>query len=343
IVILTFIVAILLTIIMVSRIRKTLKIRKINKYLKEFEDVLTEFIFEEDVYEVGSDPYTGLLNQLRGVQRSSWKREAFVKVVMRLHRDFKGLPAKRLELLYKDLSLETFAQRKFRYSSWYEKAAVLAELGQMQIENSLPFAVEYIDHYNKILREEAQFAAIKMGGVQNMQFLVKVRRPISHWQQTRIMQELDNFPLDQIPSFYYLLDARNPTVKVFALKLIAKYRQLDQPELLVELLSDPRENIRLTALQTLVEIDYYEGVDRITAKTKEQPKEHWPQFLAAVGKLGSPDHIEWLSEFLVYSDYTVVMSALRSMIQLGFILSPSSKQPEFVKELYKHARYELIR
>ncbi len=334
--------SVILIIILRSRIIKTRKIHLQVKYKEDFEGLLTAFIFEEEEYAADSDNYKNFVKQLTTNARNELKREVLVATILLLHRDFKGAPEQRLVKLYADVGLQHYAFKVIKYGSWYEKAFEFTELGQMQVENGLPLVLEYVNHYSTTLREEAQFAAVRMGGVENMRFLQTLRVSISEWQQTRIMQELDLFPLDQIPSFYYLLDAKNASIVIFGLKLIAKYRQTDDPDKLIGLLYHENVKVGLCALDCLIAIDHYPAADELPNLFYTHDAEYQPTIITALGLLGNETHMPFLEALLENTDYDLVMATTKSLIRLGFTLSPSTGLSDFNKEIYKHARYELV-
>ncbi len=335
-------IAIICLIILISRLRKTRRARLLKKYTERYEDIVTAYVFDEEAHAIGTDTYNNLVRQLKKELKRSLKRSAFIKLILSLERDLKGDPAKRIIQLYSDIGLEKYALKSVKFGSWYQKAFEFTELGQMKVEKSLPVILKYLDHYNVILREEAQFAAVRMGGVENLVYLKTIKQPVSVWQQTRLMHELDQFPLNTIPSFYYLLEAKNETVVIFGLKLIANYRQTENPDAILALLVSESTKLRIAALEALVGIDHYPAIDLIISSFKQQEEENWPVFVNAIGHLGDKDNIPFLLELLDHNNYEVVMEATKALIRLGYQIAADTTLPNFNKEIYKHARYELI-
>ncbi len=333
---------IILIIILKSRIQKTRKIYLQEKYKEEFEGLLTSFIFDEEEYELGSDNYNEFVKALKKNARNALKHEVLISTILLLHHDFKGSPAQRLVKLYHDVGLQQYAFRQIKFGSWYEKAFEFTELGQMQVQEGLPLVLDYIDHYSTVLREEAQFAAVRMGGVENIRFLSTLNKSISDWQQTRIMQELDQFSNEEIPSFYYLLDARNDTTIIFGMKLIAKYHQIEDQVKIAGLLWHENIKVAVAAMECLIDLDYFPVADDLPNLFYTHTEEYQPLVLRALGRLGNKSHIPFLEGMLTNEDYDIVMEATKALIRLGYVLSPSTTLSDFNKEIYKHARYELV-
>ncbi|MES2628634.1 MAG: HEAT repeat domain-containing protein [Bacteroidota bacterium] len=333
---------VILLVILRSRLIKTRKIQLQEKFREEYEALLTEFVFDEEEYEVGEEKYNALVFRLQRAAKNDIRREVLVATILFLHHDFKGAPEKRLVRLYQDVGLEKYAFRAIRYGSWYEKAFEFTELGQMQVNHGLPLVLNYIGHYSTVLREEAQFAAVRMGGVKNLEYLSELNRSVSDWQQTRIMQELDQFPLEDIPSFYYLLDAKNDSIIVFGLKLISKYRQLDNPDKMVGLLWHENLDVGVAALSALVAIDHFPVADDLPNLFYSHDEQFQPEVIRAIGLLGNDSHIPFLEELLQRNDYDLVMAATKALIRLGYTLPANTTLSSYNKEIYKHARYELI-
>lgn len=313
-----------------------------EKYRDEFETKLTAFIFEEEEYAPDTENYLSFVSYLKQSAKSDLRREVLVSTILFLHHDFKGVPEQRLVRLYQDAELEKYAFRTIKYGSWYEKAFEFTELGQMQIVDALPMVHDYVDHYSTVLREEAQFAAVRMGGVKELEYLATLKRPISEWQQTRIMQELDEFSQNEMPSFYYLLDAVEDSIIVFGLKLISKYRQTEDPKKLISLMWHENLKVGITAVETLIALDLESGADELLNLFYSHDKENQPLVVRAVGMLGNEDHIPFLKDLLADDNYELVMEATKALIRLGFVLPANTELSTFNKEIYKHARYELV-
>ncbi len=328
--------------IFISRLVKAREHRLHVKFSKEFEDQLTEFIFDEEKFENESEDYKQLVRGIKGKLRRRLRRRVFAKVILLYHRDFKGIPERRLEKLYRDLNMPKQAFNDLRTGSWYEKAFIFTELGQMGISEGLPTVLRYANHYNTVLREEAQFAAVRMGGAVNISFMVNLKIPISGWQQTRIMQELDRVDLSEIPSFLYLLDAKSPSVVAFGLKLLAKYRQIEDPEKISTKFWDENEEVRMATLFCIRETEIYSCAGMLMTQYKNETPDVQYEILNTLGFIGDERTIAFLEDFLYEDRYNIAYPATRSLVRLGFKLSPSTSIPSFNRELYKHTRYELF-
>jgi len=328
--------------IFISRVSKAREYQLQTKYSKIFEDQLTEFIFDEERYAEGSPDHLELIKSLRRQIKVKLRRRVFGKAILLFHRDFKGIPEQRLEKLYRDIGMSKYAIGDLREGSWYEKAFIFTELGQMNIAEALPIVLKYTNHYNSVLREEAQFAAVRMGGAVNISFMADLELPVSGWQQTRIMQELDRVDLAQIPPFFYLLDAKNASVVAFGLKLLAKYRQVDDPEKIMAKIHDEQEEVRLAALFCIRETEMYSAANRLIERYPKETPEVQQEILNTLGFIGDEEVIQFLEDFLYEDTYNIAYPATRSLVRLGFKLSPDSGIPSFNKELYKHTRYELF-
>ncbi len=334
--------ALLFILVFRSRIIKSRKLSQQTRYSRKYEQLLTEFIFDEETYAPETEAYRKLVLSLRRQTSRYLPRRVFAKVILLFHRDFKGQSEERLAQLYRDMGMPAHGFKDLRQGSWYQKAFIFTELGQMGINEGIKVVMSYANHYNSVLREEAQFAAVRMGGAVNINFMVKLKVPVSGWQQTRIMQELDRVNLNEIPSFYYLLDSENPSVVAFGLKLLAKYRQIEDVDKMVSMLNHPNIDVKLATLGCIKETEVSSCIPFLIEQFPNQILEVQEAILDTLGYIGDQDTMAFLEQFLRDENYRTGYPGMKALVRLGYKLAPNLNLPIFNKELYKHTRYELF-
>jgi HEAT repeat protein len=343
IVVLMFLSVVFIAQILISRIVKTRYDRLKAEAATRIEALLTDFVFDEEHYSRNSDRYRKLVADLKKDSRRRYSRKILVQVILSLHRSLRGDSEDRLQHLYIDLKIKNKALQILRDGEWYEKAFIIKELSQMNAKEALPVIMKYINHYNRVLREEAQFAAVNLGGLSNLDFLLTVKNPISEWQQTRILQQLEQYFHNQLPSFYYLLKAENDTVVIFALKLINYFRQMGDFNDLIRVFKKDDEKIRLTAIDCMMRLEEADGSEFLRQVFAAQSRLVQIRIIEALGVLGSDNDYVFLSRFLRSPDYGYAMAAARSLLRLGFAAPTENLHlEELNNNIFLHAQNEIL-
>src|SRR5690606_13237466 len=205
---------------------------------------------------------------------TSLGRRTFIKILMELHGNLTGESAVFLENIYKDLGFKKYAIQKVKKGKWFEKCYAFMELSEFDEKDTADLILKFTDVKHKTLRDEAQFALIRLLGIPGLKFVPKISTIMSDWQQLRILEQLKRMHRDDIPSFIPWLKNENFSVVVFALKLIAFFNQVDAVEETKKLLHHEHDKVKLNALRTLNRL----GTDEIT-----------PFIISNYDKLGTPE------------------------------------------------------
>lgn len=316
-----------------------------DKYKNKFEEILTSFLF--DVHnDRESNEYKKMLSDLKEDFDTSLKRKTFVASLIELHKNLQGESAKSLELLYKDLGLKKFAFKQIKKGRWFTKALAFLEVSQFDVKDAGDMIMKYADHENKILRDEAQFALIRLLGVRGLSFVPKVKTIMSDWQQLRIMEQLKRMHRDEIPSFRPWLKNSNYSVVVFGLKLATYFNQVDAEPDIIALFDHEEEKVKQNALIAIGKLQLEDASPKIM--------EYYDRFESSKLKITS---IETLKELLIDNQkdffitrlkddiYKVVMLSAKALAQLGYekeVIYQSSHLNNFNRRIVIHALDERI-
>ena len=331
--------------IMVSRSVKNRREYLEDKYRSKFEEILTNFLFGGH-NDRETQEYKNMLSDLKEDFDTLLKRRVFVASLIELHKNLQGESAKCLELLYKDLGFKKFAIKQINKGRWFTKALAFLELSQFDEKEAADTILKYSDHENKILRDEAQFALIRLLGIKGLMFVPKVKTIMSDWQQLRIMEQLKRMHRDEIPSFRPWLTNSNFSVVVFGLKLITYFNQVDAEPDIIKLFDHEEDKVKQNALIAVGKLQLEDVSPKIM--------EYYGRFESTELKITS---IETLKELLIESQkdfyitrlkddiYKVVMLSAKALAQLGFekeLIYESGHLDNFNRRIVIHALDERI-
>lgn len=331
--------------IMISRSIKNRREYLEATYRKDYEEILTNFLFGENV-ERDSAEYKKMVSTIKGKLDTKLQRKTFVKVLIELHKNLTGQSAKSLEFLYQDLKLQKHAFRAIKKGRWFEKAYAFLTLSEFNVRESADIIMKYTDVRNKILRDEAQFALIRLLGIQGLKFVPKVTTIISNWQQLRILEQLKRMHRDDIPSFRPWLKNKNFSVVVFGLKLIAYFNQVDARDDIVGLLDHEDDRVQKTALYAIAKLQLEDTTKHIIENYDrfEDPKLKI-QSIRTLMEILNPADKDFFFDRLKDDIYEVVLYSAKALDQLGMkkdLVFKSSHLNNFNRKIVIHALDERI-
>lgn len=331
--------------IMISR---TIKNRReaIQESLKnEFEELLTEFLFGGES-EKGSANYKKLVSKLKAKTKSTLQHRTFVEVMRELHKNLQGESAESLEILYQDVGLQTAAKARIKKGRWFRKAFSFMELSQFNVQSAGDLIMKFTDNSNKTLRDEAQFALIRLWGIRGLKFVPKTTTLMSDWQQVRILEQLKKMHRDDIPSFIPWLKNKNPSVIQFALKLITYFNQVDAEEDIIALFDHEEPKVQNMALYAIGKLQL-ENSSKHIVEFYDRFEEPETKIYAVktLQELLVPSTKDFFFNRLKEDIYEVVMYSAEAINSLGFkqdLIFASSHLNNFNRRIVIHALDERI-
>ena len=137
---------------------------------------------------------------------------------------------------------------------------------------------------NEILRMEAQIALVRLGDKNPFEFLSKLTRPFSLWEQITLHELIiqHNIP---VPPFKQWLKSPNPTVAMFALRMIREFRQKDAEDEVRETMLRPEPEIRQLAVQVAGDLEMRSTLETMKKMYKNQDYNICLEIIKSMGKM----------------------------------------------------------
>jgi|GEM_PF-2875200 len=178
-------------------------------------------------------------------------RKSLMEELLYLRKNLNGDLARRLTTFYMSSGLINDTLKKIHSSSWHIRCKGLKELGDMRMDEFAELAHMLIQNKNRFIRDEAVLCYIRLSGFDGLKFLNNYKYDISDWQQANlihVLQAIETIP--PLPIGLWL-NSDNQSVRLFALRLIAHFRQCDNTLSLGLLLGNPRATIRIATLKAI--------------------------------------------------------------------------------------------
>ncbi len=237
--------------ILINRQIKTKKRKKYNDLKNEYQEQLASFLFDDDVERI----------EIKGINKKV-NRQILIDELIDLHTNLHGEAANKLKDLYFNLSLHKDSLNKFYKGRWDKKAKGMSELSQMDVKDANEKIKEFVNSKNPILRTQAQVAMVKLAEEDPLSFLDSLETELSYWEQINIYDALIYHQI-KIESFERWLDSKNPSVVIFALRMIELFKQASSGEKVRELLFHENSEIALAAVKSMNQLqlaDYKEDI-----------------------------------------------------------------------------------
>ncbi len=338
---------ILLIGILISRTLTNRKEKKQAYWNNRFQNLLVKLLFEPD-YERKGDKYKKLVDKYNAKGLPKLVRRSLVDNMMELHKGVSGESAVILQDFYVDVNLDHYAKIDVKRGAWYYKARGFRELSEFNVKNAYDLIVKYVDHDNKILRQEAQYAAVVLKGPGALDFVAKLKTPISQWQQLVLLEKLVKFMAEDIPNVDHWLASDNDSVVVFGSRIIAHFQKFGSGEKVLDHVMHKNPLVAVKCLECIKELQFKRGCSKLREFYPEVEEQVQVRILDTLSELGDTGDLNFFKhEVEERGSFDVAMHAALALRELGgsaILKILDKKELKFPKnnEIVRHALDERI-
>lgn len=333
--------------ILISRTVKNRQEKKRAYWHDRFQNLLVKLLFEPE-YKKGGDRYKKIINKYNAKDLPKIVRRTLVEDMMELHKGVMGESAIVLQDFYVDVNLDHFAKIDIKRGAWYYKARGFRELSEFNVKDSYKLIVRYVDHNNKILRQEAQYAAVVLKGPEALNFVPKLKTPISEWQQLVLLEKLVKFMPEDIPDVDHWLDSKNDSVIVFASRIIAHFQKFQSGDKVLDQTMHKNPYVAIKCLECIRELQYKRGCSKLRDFYSKVTEDVQVRILDTLAQLGDTGDLNFFKHEVEERErFDIAMHAAMALRQLGgkpILKILDNKELKFPKnnEIVRHALDERI-
>ncbi len=192
-------------------------------------------------------------------------KQIVIDVLIEGKRNFIGESSGKIKELYEILDLHKVSLRKVRMGNWYRRSIGLRELaflGRKGFKNEIK---KYINDDHQYVRTEAVLSYMLLDEKNPFGFLRELKYSFVRWDSLSIYYTM-YFNGIEPPPMVDMLKHPDPQVRLFLLRMISNYNQLDAVKEVTKYLLDDDPEIRQEAVITLRSLEYY----RIKALMKKR-------------------------------------------------------------------------
>lgn len=288
--IITFIVImiIVLVVIIVLRTRREKQDSKKDELRTEYQDTITEYLFDEEK--------SGDISKLKGADTKQ-KKQILIDEIMQLYSNLSGEISNKLRELYFDMELDNESVKKIHSDQWHVQAKGFRELAQMNINVVNEEIENCLNSSNNVLRMEAQLAMIRLNYDNPFGFLDKLQKPFTAWEQLHVYEMAKRHQIN-IPAFSKWLNSSNETIINFCVKMIRAFKQDDAYEQVTPLIKHANKEIRKESIITLGELRNDQILPLLKEMYNLEDLETQMVILGAMGNMPRESNIEFLRTIL---------------------------------------------
>jgi HEAT repeat protein len=281
---------ILLMVILLNR-RRMEKEEDLRQYLAEtYQGMIIDYLF------TGSSP-----DKFRSIASDNYRRQALIDQMIDVSVNLKGDAEEKLCGLYLYLGLDRDSIRRAHDYRWHKKIKGFRELAFMNIKDANDEIYKALNSRNEILRMEAQIALVRLTNEDPFSFLFQLERPFSLWEQITLHELIIQHDLP-VPEFSKFLKASNPTVVMFALRMIREFKQKQAEDDVRETLEHPKQEVRRLAVEVAGDLEFRSTLEVMKRMYKTQDNNTCLEIIKAMAKMPDPSLLGFLKLVLDKED-----------------------------------------
>ncbi len=297
---------ILLLVILLNR-RRMEREAKLRQYLLEqYQSLIIDYLFGSS----SPEPF-------RKIASDNYRRQVLIDQMIDVSVNLKGDSREKLMKLYMDLGLDSDSLARARSRRWHKKIKGFRELAFMGIREGNDEMYRVLNSRNEILRMEAQIALVRLSEKDHFDFLSHLVRPFSLWEQITLHDLILQHDMP-VPDFQRWLNSENPTVVMFALRMIREFRQKEaEPEIRKALLHRDARVSRL-AVEVAGDLDMRTTLDTMKRMYKFQEYNNCLEIVKSMGKMPETSMLGFLKLVLdKEDDVQLQIEAVKAIENMG--------------------------
>lgn len=218
---------------------------------KEIIEIVSPYFYDD----LDDHEETAIVERL-SQYRSSKDKQIIIDVLIEGKRNFTGEGSIRIKALYQVLQLHNESLRKIKYGNWYRRSVGLRELAFLGRRAFKTEIEKYINDNHQYVRTEAILSYMLLDDKNPFGFLMELKYSFVRWDSLSIYYTM-YFNGIEPPPMANMLQHSDLQVRLFLLRMISIYNQLDAVREVAKCLLDENPEIRQEAIVSLRSLEYY--------------------------------------------------------------------------------------
>jgi CRP-like cAMP-binding protein len=297
---------ILLLVILLNR-RRMEKEAKLRQYLLEqYQSLIIDYLFGSS----GPEPF-------RKIASDNYRRQVLIDQMIDVSVNLKGDSREKLTKLYNELELVNDSLARARSRRWHKRIKGFRELAFMGIREGNDEMYKSLNSRNEILRMEAQIALVRLSEKDHFEFLSHLNRPFSLWEQITLHDLILQHELP-VPDFRRWLSSENPTVVMFALRMIREFRQMEAEAEMRKVLLHRDPRVSRLAVEVAGDLGLKSTLETMKRMYKFQEYNNCLEIVKSMGKMPETAMLGFLKLVLdKEDDVQLQIEAVKAIENMG--------------------------
>lgn len=297
---------VLLVVILFNRNRMEKEAGLRQYLLEQYQSLIIDYLFGN----TASDAF-------RKIASDDYRRQVLIDQMIDVSANLKGDSEEKLMKLYLELNLDKDSLARVRSRKWHKKIKGFRELAFMGIREGNDVIYKSLNSRNEILRMEAQIALVRLSDENHFDFLSQLKRPFSLWEQITLHDLIIQHEIP-VPDFQKWLASPNPTVVMFALRMIREFKQKEaEPEIRKTLLHRDQRVSKL-AVEVAGDLDIRSTLDTMKRMYKFQEYNICLEIVKSMGKMPEQSMLGFLKLVLdKEDDVQLQIEAVKAIENMG--------------------------
>jgi hypothetical protein len=297
---------ILLLVILLNR-RRMEKEAKLRQYLLEqYQSLIIDYLFGSS----GPEPF-------RKIASDNYRRQVLIDQMIDVSVNLKGDSREKLTKLYNQLELVDDSLARARSRRWHKRIKGFRELAFMGIREGNDEMYKSLNSRNEILRMEAQIALVRLSEKDHFEFLSHLKRPFSLWEQITLHDLILQHELP-VPDFQRWLASENPTVVMFALRMIREFRQIEAEAEMRKVLLHRDPRVSRLAVEVAGDLGMKSTLETMKRMYKFQEYNNCLEIVKSMGKMPETTMLGFLKLVLdKEDDVQLQIEAVKAIENMG--------------------------
>lgn len=285
-------------VILYLRISKILRNRIIEKQKEIFSDFITRYLFDDET------PSEQEIKDFKNEHITSpLAKKIAIKVLLIFEENFKGDTNQMIKKLFYQWELSKIVEADLKSGKWFRMARAIYVASELNLKNFGSIIEKYLDAEKDELRQQAMLYFIQLSHNAPLDFLDRIKKPLTRWEQIYIEECLKSNYSGTAPDFSRWLNNKLSSVQAFSIKMTGEYNQFENIPELVPFLSSPDQNLKREAIRSLANLGYPELILSLRETFIQEPPAIKSFILKTIIKIGSIDDFLEFEEMIPENDW----------------------------------------
>jgi hypothetical protein len=290
-----------------------------NEYDGMIIDPLTNLLFEKELKEIVAMKEEDIHSLFpKHLLANELYQQVLIERIIGLNKKMKGEFKEKLKALYKRLELDKVSIRLLRHRKWDRVTTGLVQINEMDLIEAIPQVKKLTNSRNFHIRSKAVAALLNLSDQVDFKFLRDYTFPLSLWQQMDYLRIIRFVGLHKNLDLGILLDSKNPSIRIFAIKLVRILGRLDIIDRLIEFEKEASIEEKIEILETYASLGAHMESNFVNTSMRSDDLRLSLAAIKAAAVIGDSESEDVIVELLdAETDFRRKRALLRSLYRLN--------------------------